>query len=126
MSIELKTDMKNHSITSYWGCDPHGRMLQITCTKPIGPPPDRFTQDIPNQEEGFIRLTLDEAKALSDSLFDFIFEECTRRDSLLKADLYRLKEQDKAIFGKINKLQPYVLELADLLSEFRSTPGPAE
>lgn len=93
MSIELKTDMKNHSTTSYWGGDAHGMMLQITCTKPIGPPPDRFTKDIPNQEEGFIRLTLDEAKALCDSLFDFIFEECTRRDSLLKADLYRLKEQ---------------------------------
>ena len=94
MSIKLKTDMKNHSTTSYWGGDAHGMMLQITCTKPIGPPPDRFTKDIPNQEEGFIRLTLDEAKALCDSLFDFIFEECTRRDSLLKADLYRLKEQE--------------------------------
>ncbi len=56
MSAEIKTDMKSHSITSYWGGDHLGMMVQITSIEPFKYNPDEAAKYLFGHE-GFIQLT---------------------------------------------------------------------
>ena len=69
MSETLLTKMTSHIATSFWGGDQKGTCLQITSSKPV-----RIRGCVIEQlqEEGFIQLTLGEAKALMETLKIFI------------------------------------------------------
>ena len=113
MSTEIKTDMKTHALTSYWGGDENGVMVQVTCTKPVKLPSDGYTDDLFDQE-GFIQLNLSEATALCNALNDYIVEECNRRKSLLQAEIDRLQTIKGTVFNEVAALNPDLFKVSHL------------
>lgn len=59
MGREINTDMKEHSVTAFWGGDERGLCVQITAL---------------SGRKGYIQLTVSDAKALCRALTNWIKE----------------------------------------------------
>ncbi len=117
MSAEIKTDMKSHSITSYWGGDHLGMMVQITSIEPFKYNPDEAAKYLFGHE-GFIQLNLSEAAALCNSLNSYIVEECARRKALLQAELEHLHTIKRTVFNEVAALDPDLFKVSTLSTMF--------
>lgn len=117
MSTEIKTDMKSHSITSYWGGDHLGMMVQITSMEPFKYDTKEAAKYVSGQE-GFIQLNLAEATALCNSLNYFIVEECARRKALLQDELENLHEIKKTVFNEVAALNSDWFKVSTLSTMF--------
>ena len=89
MSTEVKTEMKDHKMITYWGGDERGVMVQVTAER---------------EPEGYVKLTFTEAAALANALRDYVLEEAKRRQKLLKDSITELKIAEKTIFHEISEL----------------------
>jgi hypothetical protein len=118
MSTEIETNMKDHTVVSFWGGDDRGVCVQVTVAKMSIC--DSVGEQI--QQEGFIRLTMEEAAALCKALGEFIREEAVRRQGLLRAELQTLKLAEKTVFGEVRDLAPSLMEVplfaVDMVSKF--------
>lgn len=75
MSTEIKSMMKDHSLTEFWGGVDKGTCIQITSENLEIK--DTVLEQI--QEENFIQLTLKEALILCIDLNNFVLREITKR-----------------------------------------------
>lgn len=82
MSTEIGIT-KNNSFTSFWGGNENGKMVQVT------------------GKDGYVEFTMLEAVDAVNILVDFIKEEATRRQELLKKEVEKHKEMEKTIFKEI-------------------------
>ena len=110
MSREIKTEMKNHSITQFWGGNKRGSCLQITSEI------SNISTNVPDQlqQEGFIQLTMEDAVDLCNSLFFFIKEEALRRQKLLKEELKEWELKERTVFQEIGDLREELLHFPEL------------
>ena len=110
MSREIKTEMKNHSITQFWGGDNCGSCLQITSEI------SNISTNVPDQlqQEGFIQLTMEDAVDLCNSLFFFIKEEALRRQKLLKEELKDWELKERTVFQEVGDLRKELLRFPEL------------
>ncbi len=108
MSIEIETDMKNHSLTCFWGGDDIGTMVQITARD--GEVKSTGWEQL--QVEGFVQLDLLEAVNLVNALNKWIPEEMRRRRELLKKQIAGLKVFEKSVFQEIVEMEDTIVEVA--------------
>ena len=74
---------KNNSFNSFWGGDKKGKMVQIT------------------GKDGYVEFTMLEAVEAVNILVDFIKDEATRRQKLLKKEVEKHKEMEKTVFSEV-------------------------
>lgn len=101
MSIEI-AELENHNLTSFWGGDNRGGMLQITTSEPMVVKDTLLDQ---LQVPGFIHLTMEDASELVPQLIDFITLEAKRRQELLQKQMKELKIQEKTVFDEVCDLE---------------------
>jgi hypothetical protein len=111
MSTEISTEMKEHGLRQFWGGDDRGGCVQITALSPLKVPDTSINWV---QEEGYIKLTMEEAAELCNSLNVFITQEALRRQKLLKEQIARLHIQEKAVFHDTAELSEDLFELPRL------------
>lgn len=118
MSTELKTKMKNHSLTQFWGGDERGVCAQISPNGPIKLHSDPLEQI----QENVIQLTMEEAAVLCEDLEMFVKGEANRRRRLLKSQIEQLKMADKTVFHEIVELPDGLFDsrklAVDMVSRF--------
>lgn len=100
MSEELETSMKDHTLTKIWGGADKGVCVQVTAKEM------KFGESVIDQlqNEGWIKLTMEEASALCNDLMKFIKEEAERRRALLKKQIHGLQVYEKTVFEEIANL----------------------
>jgi len=101
MSKELKTKMTDHTITEFWGGVERGNCAQITASCKF-----KLCDNIEAQlqEEGHVKLTMEDAAALCNDLGQFIKREATRRQGLLKAEIAAHRSIEKIVFNEVAEL----------------------
>jgi hypothetical protein len=123
MSTEVKTDMIDHTLVTFWGGDERGVMAQVTTSKPVPQPPKELWNNPAEcykfdlQQEGFIQLTLSEAAALCNSLNDYVVEECRRRQDLLQKQIDELRMAQKNVFTEVASLTPDLFKVSQLSTQ---------
>ena len=119
MSTELQTKMASHTISRFWGGDDRGVCVQVTSSTLLKAR-DSIAEQL--QDEGFIRLTMEEAAALCNDLGAFVKAEAIRRQGLLKEQLEQAKLEMKTVFHEGEELPADLMagpELAvDMVSKF--------
>lgn len=97
MSTQIKTNMKDHYITRFWGGDDRGICLQISSAK------YKLCKTAREQiqEPGFIHLTMIEAAFLATVLADFVSSEAKRRKLILLNPIDGMKNMEKTVFGEV-------------------------
>ena len=111
MGTELKSKMTDHQIKQSWGGDTRGICLQITASSPLKICDSMEKQ---MQEEGFIKITMEEAAALCNDLGKFVKTEARRRQKLLRDQLARLKLNEKSVFNEVAKLPEDLMSVPEL------------
>ena len=109
MSTTIETTMRDHTVKRFWGGDDKGYCLQITSSSPL-----RIHESTGDQlqEEGFVQITMEEAAELCSTLGEFIQQEAGRRQTLLRAELERLKIAERTVYH----------ETAELSQDFMKVP----
>ena len=117
MSTELATKMTAHSINQYWGGDDRGVMVQVTTAKALVVSPTVVKQ---LQQEGFVKLTMEEAVSLCSDLGQFIKREAVRRQGLLREDIERTKIVERTVFHEVCELPADMMAGPELAVEMVS------
>lgn len=108
MSAEIKTEMKEHVLTKFWGGDDRGFCVQVADKSGLH----------------HIQLTMEEAAALCNALHKFIKEEALRRQKLLKDYIAELKEAERTVFREVADLPDNLMDVPYLAVQLISAYCP--
>ena len=117
MSTHIETKLTGHTLVQVWGGDDKGMVLQVTCSEPL-----RIRETVAEQlqDEGFIRLTMEEAATLCNDLGAFVRREAVRRQELLSAEIERLKIAERTVFHEVAELPSDLMAGPELAVEMVS------
>lgn len=91
MSTEVKTNLRNHSVVTFWGGNERGVCVQITAKNRAS-------------EEAFVRLDILDVAELLQVLQQFALQEATRRQALLRDLIKQLQLEQRSVFSEIAEL----------------------